>query len=107
MTHAERLSRRQAIAKALADGVSVSKLAEKFGVSQLWINAIGRSTGITLHGNKTPANTFAILKTLLGGGGVVEAAKKHGVTYQRVQQIRDKAIDGGFTELTQTKKAGA
>ena len=97
LTHAERAERRERIAKFCRKH-SRARAAAQFGVSITLVHSACAEHGVPRSTPEQPlrASTWRIIRLLLKPGTTnVQAAKKAGVTPQRVAQIKTKAERNG------------
>ncbi len=99
---------RREIADFMKDALNtVESAAKHFGVDVHYVYKSCSEHGVKYRNNVKAIpnpNSFAIMRELWGGKNQADVAREFGVTYQRVQQILNAAIDGGWHELKKCKR---
>lgn len=99
ITHAQRRARRTEIAHAVNNGLPLHEAATQFGVTDATVRASCREHGFSTaaKGAAFSATTWSVLSSLLNTRDtMVDIAKRHGVSRQRVHQLMQKAIGAGI-----------
>jgi hypothetical protein len=97
LTHADRRERRERILAEIVAGKGISYLCKKYGLSVATISEVARANGHYFE--YTPpshVHPFIVLRKLLGGQNAASIAREHGVSRERIRQIKNEAVAAGF-----------
>ena len=99
MTHREAAARRRELAGLIAAGAGLGEVATRYGVSMALVVDACREAGVPVpRALILPrSSTYRILADLINTPDRLEViAVRHGVTRQRVDQIKRQATDAGI-----------
>ncbi len=90
------------IAEAVGEGLTLVRAAERFRCSLSFAHGACRAMGVKPRGCRRVSNvlTFLVLRELMQTGDSMEAiAVRHGLSHQRIAQIKTAAVDAGWEFL--------
>lgn len=98
MTHGESRARRAKLAAHVAQGATIGDTAAEFHVSDGTVRQGCHEHGVTWKIVQTTGfrvHPFAVLAELQAGKSLRATGKRCGISYERVRQIKTKAIEYG------------